>query len=439
MKRQVMTRLLVDSRRLSWRRNATAAEPLAWPQFRGPGGSGVADDQKPPVEIGPDKNVKWKVAVPSGLSSPIVVGDMLVLTAFDDGKLYTIAYRRADGSEAWRAEAPAKKIEPFHQTEGSPAASTPATDGERIVSYFGSCGLFCYDLAGKELWKYEMPPAATVADFGTGVSPIIADGAVILLRDETKDPKILAVDVDHGRAASGRQKRESKSGFSTPVVWDTPDGKQVVAAGLRPDDRLRPGDGRREVVRRRHAVGVLHVAGRRRRQRCYFAGWSPGGPEDTDFQDADVRRAARQAARRRRRRRSAVEGGGAERRCSRTSSTTTTRTRTASITREEWEQMLKFMAAARNSAFALRPGGSGDVTESHVLWKETHGLAVRRRRRSSTAASTSWSRTAASSPPTTRRRARSCTRSAPSPPAATTPRRWPPTGTSTSRRWTTAP
>ncbi len=56
--------------------------PLAWPQFRGPGGSGVAEGQKPPVEFGPDKNVKWKVAVPSGLSSPIVVGDLLVLTAF---------------------------------------------------------------------------------------------------------------------------------------------------------------------------------------------------------------------------------------------------------------------------------------------------------------------------------------------------------------------
>ena len=98
---------------------------LAWPQFRGPGGSGVADDQKPPVEFGPDKNVKWKVSVPSGLSSPIVAGDKLVITAFESGKLYTIAYDRADGKEAWRAEAGAKQIEPYHKTEGSPAASTP--------------------------------------------------------------------------------------------------------------------------------------------------------------------------------------------------------------------------------------------------------------------------------------------------------------------------
>src|SRR5262245_38214811 len=112
-------------------------EPLVWPQFRGPGGSGVADGQKPPVEFGPGKNVRWMVSTPAGLSSPIVAGDKIVITAFDDGKLFTVAYDRANGNEAWRAEAPAKQIELFHKTEGSPAASTPATDGERIVSYFG--------------------------------------------------------------------------------------------------------------------------------------------------------------------------------------------------------------------------------------------------------------------------------------------------------------
>src|SRR5208337_4830113 len=108
------------------------AEPPAWPQFRGPEASGVAPDyEKPPGEIGPDKNVKWKVPVPSGLSSPIIAGDRLFLTGFEGGKLLTLAYRCADGAELWRKEAPATSIEPFMATEGSPAASTPATDGAR--------------------------------------------------------------------------------------------------------------------------------------------------------------------------------------------------------------------------------------------------------------------------------------------------------------------
>ena len=130
---------------------ASCAEPLAWPQFRGPSALGVGVNQKPPIDFGPTKNVKWKIPIPAGNSSPIVVGNLLVLTAYDNKTLYTIAYNRADGKEAWRAEAPTEKIDAFHPTEGSPAVSTSATDGTRIVSYFGSCGLLCYDLSGKEL------------------------------------------------------------------------------------------------------------------------------------------------------------------------------------------------------------------------------------------------------------------------------------------------
>src|SRR5258707_2453086 len=77
-------------------------QPLGWPQFRGPGGSGIAEGQKPPIEFGPNKNVKWKIATPSGFSSPIVVGNLLVITAFDSSKLFTIAYDRANGKELWR-------------------------------------------------------------------------------------------------------------------------------------------------------------------------------------------------------------------------------------------------------------------------------------------------------------------------------------------------
>src|SRR5688572_25193188 len=67
---------------------------LVWPRFRGPNGSGVAEGQKPPTEFGPEKNVKWKVPVPAGMSSPIAAGENLVLTAFEGDKLLTIAYNR---------------------------------------------------------------------------------------------------------------------------------------------------------------------------------------------------------------------------------------------------------------------------------------------------------------------------------------------------------
>ena len=304
---------------------AALASPPAWPQFRGPAGSGVADAEHPPVEIGPDKNVKWKVPVPSGASSPIVVGDLLVLTAFDDGKLYTIAYHRADGSEAWRAHAPAKEIEPYHKTEGSPAASTSVSDGERIVSYFGSCGLFCYDLDGHESWRHEMPTAKTLADFGTGVSPVLADGKVVLLHDDMSDPKIFALDAATGELV-WEQQRQSKSGFGTPTVWQTPEGTQVVAPGYARLIAYDLATGREvwSVAGMPSASCTTPVTGD---GVLYYAGWSPGDPEDSGFKMPTFDELLANDN-------TDADGDGvfskkeSDERCSKTSSTTTIRTRT---------------------------------------------------------------------------------------------------------------
>jgi outer membrane protein assembly factor BamB len=349
----------------------SATQPLAWPQFRGPGASGVAADEKPPVDFGPEKNVKWKVPVPPGLSSPIVVGDKLLITAFENGKLYTIAYNRADGGEAWRAEAPAKAIEKYLEGEGSPAASTCATDGQRIVSYFGSCGLFCYDLNGKELWRHEMPTAETMAGFGTGVSPVIADGLVILARDVVKGSTILALDLATGDP-KWEKKRESFTSYSTPAVWDTPDGKQIVMPGFKRmiGYDLKSGNERWFVEGMPSAPCTSPViAG----ENLYWAGWSPGDPEDTETQmptfddvlkenDADKNKDG------------VLSKEEAEATSMKAFFDSSDANKDGKFTREEHEAIQKFMAAGVNTAFALRPGGSGDVTGSHVIWKQKRGL-----------------------------------------------------------------
>ena len=94
-----------------------AAEP-EWPQFRGPGATGVAaKGATPPTQFGPNKNVKWSVAVPEGVSSPVIAGDSIFLTGYDNHKLFTLAYDRTTGKEKWRAEAPMKALEKYHKTE----------------------------------------------------------------------------------------------------------------------------------------------------------------------------------------------------------------------------------------------------------------------------------------------------------------------------------
>jgi outer membrane protein assembly factor BamB len=344
-----------------------ADEP--WPQFRGPGGSAVADGQKPPVHFGPKKNVKWKVPAPSGMSSPVIAEDKLIITALDGGKLYTIAYDRANGKEVWRAQAPAKKLEAYHKTEGSPAASTPATDGKRIVSYFGSCGLFCYDLYGKELWKLELPTAVMAGKFGTGVSPILADDTVVLVRDVTNDGKIIAIDATTGKI-KWEKKRQSPVSYGTPVVWDTPSGKQVVA----------PGHGKLIAYDLKTGAEKWFVAGMP--SGCvsspaiadgtlFFAGGSPGDATDKDFKmptfDELLKFMDKDGD-------GAISKAEAEKSPFKDYFDNQDANGDGKITRDEWDAMIKFMAEGQNSAFAVKAGGKGDVTKSHVLWRKTKGL-----------------------------------------------------------------
>jgi outer membrane protein assembly factor BamB len=344
-----------------------ADERLAWPRFRGPNGSGVADGQKPPVEFGPEKNVKWKVTAPPGLSSPIIAGDNLVITGYEGEKLYTITYDSVTGKESWRAAAPFKKLEAFHKSEGSPAASTSATDGTRIVSYFGSLGLLCYDLAGKELWKYEMPTVTTAGDFGSGVSPIIVEGTVVLVRDEVKDAKIIALDVIKG-TPKWETKRLSRTSYCTPIVWNTGAGMEIVAAGHARmfGYDLKTGAEKWSVAGVPSANCSSPVTDG---TTLLFAGGSMGPDEqevqtppfDAMLKDLDKNSdgwLSRDEAEK------AFQGFFDNQDAN----------KDGRITRDEWDAIIKFMSEGKNSAFALKPGGKGDVTESHVIWKKTKGL-----------------------------------------------------------------
>ncbi|OWK47174.1 hypothetical protein FRUB_00873 [Fimbriiglobus ruber] len=326
----------------------------------------MADAEKIPVRIGPRDNVAWKVPVPSGFSSPVVVGDKLFLTAFEDKKLFTIAYARADGKELWRKQAPAEKIEAFHKTEGSPAASTIATDGERVVAYFGSCGLICYDLNGQEQWRFEMPMAESGLDFGSGTSPVLVDGLVILVRDLKNDARLLAVNVKTGSIVWETKRDGKATAWSSPTVWETPSGKQLAI----------PGFGRMAGYDLKSGKEVWAVTGMPAAccttpvvadGNLVFAGWSPGEdfklPSFDDLLKGNDKNGN-----------GALDKEEAANTFIKDFFDNNDTNKDGKITREEWDANAKFMAASKNSSFVLKPGGIGDVTKTHVVWKQTKGL-----------------------------------------------------------------
>jgi outer membrane protein assembly factor BamB len=210
----------------SWAAETGAA---SWNQFHGPNGSGVAlGDGAAPVEFGPDRNMLWRADLPVGHSSPCVAGGRVFVTGYEaEGKqLSTICLDAQTGERLWTKAATAEQIEKCHEIS-NPATATPVTDGEFVVVYFGSAGLFAYDFDGNEQWHQKLPLAKTVREFGSGTSPIVADGKVILDMQLEADSYLVAFDIATGNEAWKTPRPIHNKGWSTSIVWREGESRRV--------------------------------------------------------------------------------------------------------------------------------------------------------------------------------------------------------------------
>ena len=165
-----------------------------WPQWRGPEGTGVTSSAGVVTQWGPDQNVKWRIDLPeAGNSTPIVWEDRVFLTqplsAAKQRSLFCVD--RETGRELWRRGVVYDRPESSHKTNPYCSAS-PVTDGERVIAWFGSAGLFCWDLAGNELWRRDLGTQEHM--WGYGSSPILHEDLCILLFGPGNNEFLLAVD-----------------------------------------------------------------------------------------------------------------------------------------------------------------------------------------------------------------------------------------------------
>ncbi len=337
----------------------------AWPAFRGPNSSGVSPEARPPVKIGPDEKRLWKAEVPFAPSSPCVWGNKLFLTTFHDDRLETRCYDADTGQILWSRPAPADKLEEFHQTEGSPAAATPATDGRLVVVYFGSFGLICYDVDGRERWRRPLKTAVTAGNFGSGTSPIIVGRQAFLARDLAQGSSIMAVDLDDGRIEWETPRAESPTSYGTPIVWSHDGTSELVMPGslsMKAYD-LKTGAERWTVRGLPSYTCTTPVTGG---GLLFFAGWSPGKADSPwprwegvverqdkngdgwisleEFADGAAWFKAQD-----------IDGNG-------------------KLERADWDAIGNLMKRGENVLLAVAPGGRGDITATHVKWKYERGL-----------------------------------------------------------------
>jgi outer membrane protein assembly factor BamB len=208
-----------------------------WPAWRGPDGQGRSAEKNLPLKWDGMENVRWKVPLPAGgNSTPIIWGDKVFLTQMSKDRtvrsLWCLA--RSDGKLLWQKDVAYADKETTHSTNPYCSAS-PVTDGERIVVSHGSAGLFCYDLAGNELWKRDLGKFEHI--WGNAASPILHGDLAILWCGPGERQFLLAVNKKTGETVWQHDEPGGKFGktnadwigsWSTPLVVKIGDQEQLV-------------------------------------------------------------------------------------------------------------------------------------------------------------------------------------------------------------------
>lgn len=328
--------------------------------------SGIADGAALPNDL--SQTPRWRQTLKPGHSTPCICGDAIFVTTFDKAasQLATVALDRGTGEVRWSKTAPAETIETTHPT-GSPATASVACDGERVFAFFGSYGLLCYDLGGKLLWSKPMGPFQD--EFGAGSSPVLLDGKVILNQDHDIDNFLTAIDAKTGDTV-WKTPREGTRSYSTPVIWNVDRKPQIVVAGSLRLTAYDPTTGKpiwwvnglSRIVDPTPAV-----AG----DTLYMATWTPGGDESERIAMGAFAAALEQFDK---------NGDKEVGKDELSPGAVLTRffridlNQNLKLDESEWNKHARVFDLAQNAALAVKAGGRGDVTKTHVKWLQRRNL-----------------------------------------------------------------
>jgi outer membrane protein assembly factor BamB len=239
-------------------------EGVNWPSFRGEYARGIAENFPTPVswDVAQSKNIKWKTEIP-GLahSSPVIWGDRIFVTTavsekndpelkvglygsvtpVEDDSVHqweVICLDKNSGEILWQKTSHSGVPQVKRHPKATHANSTPATDGNYVVAFFGSEGLYCYDMEGKLIWKkdfglldsafFSMPEAQW--EFAS--SPVIHKSVVVVQCDALNTAFLAALDLKTGEEL-WRTTREDFPTWSTPTIFDDGERIQIIVNGFK--------------------------------------------------------------------------------------------------------------------------------------------------------------------------------------------------------------
>ena len=235
-----------------------------WSSYRGYYSSGVLDNANLPERWNGStgENVLWRFRIPGlGLSSPVIWGDKLFITtavsekdnqglkfgmfgnvtSVDDSSEHEwiiYCFNKTSGEMIWERTACREIPKVKRHPKSSHANSSVATDGEYVVAFFGSEGLYCYNIEGNLLWKKDFGILKSVfftmesAEWEFGSSPIIHDGVVIVQCDVLENSFVAAYEASTGKEI-WKKERDEFPGWYTPNIYFDGDKCRVVVNGYK--------------------------------------------------------------------------------------------------------------------------------------------------------------------------------------------------------------
>ena len=216
-----------------------------WPGFLGTGGTATSvDSEATPTKWSDTKNVKWKIDLPGkGVSSPIVVGDKIFVTAYsgygvggedekiDDLKRHLVCVDRATGDVVWSKTIDAVQPEDPYSGMGVPAhgyaSHTPVSDGTHVFAFFGKTGVIAFDMEGNEVWRESVGTGSGRQRWGSASSPVLYENLVIVNASDESETMV-AFDKTTGKEVWKMPAADLASAWGTPSLVKAGDRTDLV-------------------------------------------------------------------------------------------------------------------------------------------------------------------------------------------------------------------
>jgi outer membrane protein assembly factor BamB len=204
-----------------------------WPQFRGANSRGISSETKAlPVHFSDTENVAWKQEVGDGVGGAVVAGGRVFVSGMTDEETVSLfAFDRDTGEKLWQRDWATGKLAEVHHTN-SHASTTPAADDERVYFYFSTLGLLTVDArTGEDVWHQQLPTPFFVFKWGPGMSPVLYDDLVLFCQDDDLYPALYAFDRATGELRWKDDREDMAVNYSHPVVCSADGRDEIIVAG----------------------------------------------------------------------------------------------------------------------------------------------------------------------------------------------------------------